>query len=385
MRKYLVLLLVVAVAVLGIYAEKANAADGLTPYANINIWAAYTQRDKQTITTGQKKDTDFNLYETSPGSSAIGVVGTKNNVKVQGEYGVGSAAAFRPRLLMAEYTSGDFGLMFGRASSPYANANPNDIADGGVFGTSGTSFESWQEYVKVSAMGAYVAFMKPQTSVNHPGQTLANTYPATEKTDALFPKMAVGYMYKMDTMSLAVNGAFQQLVYDDAVNVVTPGNMDKKKINSYLLNATLKANVNILSLNVHGFYGQNTGNMGVFSANGAKDGNPGPGNMVRQKSTNDGYDNTKSYGGNLGLQVKFSPMVTFNAGLGYELDKNDQFDKDDSNISYFVNAKIALVENCFLIPELKQFRFGKSAGTKTVASTTEGNVTFLGIGFQATI
>jgi hypothetical protein len=406
MRKYLVLLLALAFVPVGAFVSKANAADGITPYANINFWGAYKYRSKEVFgAAGQKADTDFDFSLTPQGTTNLGVKGEKNGVFAQVELGiqkdsVGSGYTLKPRYAYMSYKlSNGLEFLAGQTIAPYANGNFNDICEADVMGTSGTSWDSWQQQVRASYMGAYFQINRPQTNSSYAASSntaptataLGGSYPdSSTHTDVMIPKLAAGYTFKSDIFSIGANGVFQQLKNDLAVNSATPGAMNNKTITSYLVNATFKGTFDIFGVNLHAFYGQDIGNMGFLCATGnqaplARSGGPSDGNFAHVNATADGYANTKSYGGNIGLQVKLMPSLIFNAGIGYEADKNDTYTlvsgKKLETTGIFANAFIKIEENFSIIPEIKIYDLGKDP----ITGKKEGQIYNFGVGIQALI
>ncbi|MBP7902344.1 MAG: hypothetical protein KA015_05965 [Spirochaetes bacterium] len=190
MQKFLALLLTFLFASIGAYGSKLYAEDGITPYANINFWGAYKNKSKETFgSNGQKSDTDFDFCMTPQGTTNLGVKGEKNGVFAQVEIGMqkdatGSGYTFKPRHAYLSYKlSNGLEFLAGQTVSPYANGNTNDICEADVMATSGASWDSWQQQVRVSFMGAYFQIMRAQTSSTYASssndaQNFAPTPPA---------------------------------------------------------------------------------------------------------------------------------------------------------------------------------------------------------------
>ncbi len=208
--------------------------------------------------------------------------------------------------------------------------------------------------------------------------------------DVVIPKLAAGYIFKTEIMSIGANAVFQKIKNDLAVDSTTPGSMDGKIITSYLFNSTFKGTFDVVSINIHGFFGQNIGNMGFLCATGnhgplARTGGPSDGNFAHVNDNADDYENTKSYGGNIGLQIKPIPLLVFNAGFGYEADKNDTYTLVSGEKlitkAVFANVFIKIQENFSIIPEVKVYDLGKDP----VTGSKEGRIYIVGVGFQALI
>ncbi len=395
MRKYLVILLVAALAIFGAYVPQANAADGITPYVNYQSWTGWDHRSKEIMGANGKADYDFTHNLVGTGATNMGLNAEKNNVKMKAELGPrgtqwDGANNIRIRHFYITYKIGEVEMLCGQTGSPYANPNPNDVANGDIMVTSGTSFDYWTQQLRFTAFGAYINIMRPVTYLivgsNYPGPAPAAAtygYPASNNNlDYVYPKLAAGYTFKTDMFSIAANGVFQQLKYDDKA---TGGasTMDGAKLTSYLVNFIFKGNFGPASVNVSGFYGQNIGNMGFFSCNGGTSGAPNYSNFARANATTDGYENTKSMGGNVGAGFKVG-IAKIDVGVGYESDKNDMYttakSKKDDSLTYFVACAFAVEQNFWIVPEVKQYDFRKN-----LAGNKEGKLTNIGFAVKAAL
>ncbi|MFH0974146.1 MAG: hypothetical protein V1874_00015 [Spirochaetota bacterium] len=425
--KALLVAAIFAICIMGFYAP-AQAADGVTPYATVHIWAGY-QKTTAPLNPGiGHQDTDFQLGQADTIATNFGIKGEKNGAKVVAEVGVASeylatpsdsgatyAGGFRfsPRHVYGEYTfAGTVNLLFGQTIAPYSGQNLNDAGNVQIMACDGASYDNWQQQIRLSAFGAYFQIMKPYTS-NALGFTTAENQPtgngssaanlsngvqsSNTNNDVLIPKVALGYIFKTDAFSVGVHGVVQKYSVKTPHSTAAGAPTDEYEILAYVGNATFKGNFGPLGVHLHGFYGQNTGDLGFYTHNGNPKGLPTAGNNRAQRSKNAAgtstYDveDTKVYGGNAGLSYALG-MVKFSGGVGYEKDENDMIGRTTSNtgegaddfLSYFVNAQISIEQNFSIIPSFKCINYREKI-TQTTSSKDEGKRYLYGVLFRASI
>jgi len=167
--------------------------------------------------------------------------------------------------------------------------------------------------------------------------------------DVTFPKIELRYDLKLDTMKFAVAAGYQ--TYED-VNSTTDYGVD---IDSYVLGVAGWFNFGPAYLNVGLHYAQNPGNYDLgdryrltYSA------------AYFNPAGTDVNDMT-GWGGLAVLGYKVSDMVTLEAGYGmldYSGDNGTTVggpDREDTNQSYYIQAKITLAPGVYMVPEIMVF------------------------------
>ena len=62
-------------------------------------------------------------------------------------------------------------------------------------------------------------------------------------------------------------------------------------------------------------------------------------------------EDTTSFEGFVQGSYTLSPMLKLNCGIGYAMDKNDSFKRDDTRLAAFVNAPVSLGKGFTVVPE----------------------------------
>jgi hypothetical protein len=384
MRKYLVLLLVVAVAMIGTFTAKANAEDGITPFAQINLFAGYIDRSKEQVGAPQNaKDRDFVLQTCSSGQSKFGVKAVKGNLTTYGDVsyisnnpgpaiGVGTEKVTMNEI-WAAYKMDAFEIKFGRYIAPYAGYNPwMDAIDGAAMAFEASSYDSYTQQIKFSYMGAYVDLMTPLYGTSSNGSVLASNFyaaapPPRNYTDSTFPKIAVGYV-SPTPVAIGAHFVYQSIKIDNPALAY-----NGKKVTSYSLNANVNGMVPGVPLRVHAnaFYSVNQGDMGFYSRS----------YTVATPSGTDLKD-TKGMGGNVGVAYTVDKLTPA-AGLGYESFKKDiSGAKKDTALFYFVSCAYQLDNGIKFVPELKVNDYQKDGSAVQVK---QGKTMWYGVEFVAVI
>jgi len=380
--KLFVLAAIVALLTIGLYMPQAKAADGITPYAAVNVWTGYDMRSKELANHSDgKKDTDLVMsLPKGPTPSGLGLRGTLGKLTLIAEIGItdtifkdkntpAPAGVFGETLgvnkMDAKYEFNEVAnIEFGRYFAPYSSAGINpfmDKANAGFMIFEGALFDTPITQVKFSYMGAYIDLIKPSSS----GVT-TTAAGATEKDayDFVLPKIAVGYVGPMP-FQYSAHAVYQKIKSESP---------NSYSITSYALAAGINAFMPWGIIHAFGFYSQNEGDMQVLdlAVMQAKSGNSA-------SVTGTSVKNTKGFGGNAGVSYKIGNL-TPGAGFGYSAFKNDDFANDQRQYTFFASLQYEVDKNVVFTPAIKYRNFGKSS---SVAGAKRGTETIFGILWSA--
>ena len=374
--KVLLLAAIFAISVMGFYSP-AQAADGITPYANIMTWAGWVQRDKD-ASGFAKSDTDYYQSNFANAGTNMGIKGEKNGVQVQIEFGVKDGyEAFRSRHAYASYKMGEIGILFGQTLAPWIALDGADLRSGDAMARAGSCYDGWNNQIRVSFFGAYVTILNPGgNSAGDTDKQSTGTIGPKANQDVVIPKIGAGYMFKMDAISVAVNGVFQQTKYDEQS---TPSNLDGKALNAWLVNFIFKGQFGPANLSAVAYYATNPGNMGFATYNSSS---------AVVAASGDKYENTTVMGGRVGAGFK-AGMAKFNVGVAYEKATNDYdtggagdygTEGKDDYLVYFANVQLFLQDNFYFAPTVKV-----EDAKKTTDGVKAGKTTYIGFACVASI
>ncbi len=271
----------------------------------------------------------------------------------------GEGNATYSRLLYGTWDFGGGTLLVGQDWTPYTfwsdqiapkydlggDHMPYD-AENGFIGY-GCLWDSRQPQVKLKLKnGFYAALIEPATRSEQNWEDyiwdkFAVAVPDVD-VDTTMPKICVGYEFK--TEGLMLNPG---VVYN-TYNVESDTADFDETINSWLIYVNGKAGLAMADLQWSVHYGQNPTDVGLWN---------------REDAASAGLDadgdveNSTSYGGYLQVAFNVDP-ATITLGYGYVQSKNDEHplgDDTDAQQSYFVNCKLPIADNFFVVPELSYY------------------------------
>jgi hypothetical protein len=408
-------ILVLRVAALVLTALPVLAEDGIIPYAHLNLWTGWSHRTEElgegmilVDEVGKPKHEKL-TYQSDAASTAsthMGLTGEKSGVRMKAELGVYPYTQKGVPVVTVRYfyAATDFGpleLRGGYDLSPYAAINRNEVCDGEIFADA-AMFESFQPQIRLTAHGAYFQIMRAVVNNSDlyldSGLVGIGVLTTTANTRSVIPKMALGYIHKLENLSIGAHGVYQTYTIDDPTS-----SLDGEAITAYMASVAMTGEFGPFSVNLSGFYGQNPGELGIFSHNN-RNGNYVPYNAAAnnkaktdlafhlQNTTGSGISASGGY--HLG-------MAQINAGFAYDRAQNKVFktplfptDVDDAYI-LFANCSFALRENLKLTPSVKVINYLKTPGNAfqvfdaasqpVLATTNEGVMTRFGFAFQASL
>jgi hypothetical protein len=414
MRKVLSIPLLALTALL-VPATPSDAEDGIAPYANLNLWTAWSYRTAELgeglilLDEVGKSIHDKLTYQsdvTASASSFIGITGEKNDVAMKAEIGVYPSTPKTPpaltiRYLYAASHFGPFELRAGYDMSPYEAVNRNDVCDGEIFADA-AMFDSFQPQIRLSVAGAYVQIMRSVVNNSElyldSGLVGIGVSTTTGNTRSFLPKTALGYVYTASHFRIGAHGLFQTYSIDDHKSP-----LDGVGITSAVGSVDLQGELGPFSFLISGFMGQNPGELGIFTHNN-KNGNysafNAAANNKAKTDTSFRLRNTIGSGFSASAGYKMG-LAQFNAGIAYDRDQNEVFrsklfptDIDDS-YAFFANCSFSLRPNLKVTPTVKVVNYLETPGNAfqafddgskpIIPNTKEGVNTRFGFAFQASI
>lgn len=404
-----------ALAALLAAAASSRADDFITPYANLNLWTAWSYKtaelgeglvlvDQVGKTIHSKLSYQSDVAATA--STSLGIMGEKNGLEMKAEIGVypstqKNSPALTIRYMYAATHFGPVELRGGYDLSPYEAINRDDVCDGEIFADA-AMFDSFQPQIRLSAFGAYVQIMRSVINNSElyldSGLVGIGVLTTTGNTRSLLPKTALGYVRKTSNLAYGAHGVFQTYSIDDPRS-----SLDGKAITAAVGAVDVQGEFGSFSFLASGFMGRNPGELGIFSHNN-KNGSYLPYNAAaNNKAKTDTLfrlQNTMGTGFSLSAGYKLG-ITQLNAGFAYDRDRNKVFKSslfpteiDDSYV-VFANCAVFLRPNLKLTPSLKVINYLETPGNAfqafdassnpIIESADEGVFTRFGFAFQASI
>jgi hypothetical protein len=396
-------------------AAPAQGEDGITPYANLNLWTSWSYRTAELgeglillDEVGKTAHTKL-TYQSDVAASAssnIGIMGEKNGVAMKAEVGVypytpKGPPALTIRFFHASTRFGAFELLGGYDMAPYQAVDRNDVCDGEIFADAAV-FDAFQPQIRLSAYGAYVQIMRSVVNNSElyldSGLAGIGVLTTTGNTRIFLPKTALGYVHTLPNLRIGAHGIFQTYRIDSPNSP-----LDGAAITATVVSADVKGEFGPFFMNVSGFVGQNPGELGIFTNNN-KNGNylpfnPAANNKVKT-DTAFRLQNTLGAGFSASGGYK-AEHFQLNAGFAYDRDENEVFrtklfpTKVDDSYAFFASCNLFLRPNLKVTPAVKVINYLKTPGNAFQAfddgskpitpNTKEGVIARFGFAFQASI
>ncbi len=338
--KKLVTFFLVAVFLLAMYVPVSAAQ-----------WDMYGSARVTTFWTDMDEADTMNLNHNLQSNARIGANVKNGAIGGRFEYGTG----VNTRLLYGTVDLGAGQLLVGQAYGPFGIGS---FISNQVYG-SDTDLLYFLPYtgrvpmVQYSVEGLKIALVKPVTAAYPKAYELDDTFDALypelaadlqkqlrTTTDGnpeiLLPQLQLSYDMKMDAVALNFAGAFQS--YDLA-------NGDGDTLTAWAVGTNVRLTMmDPMYINFGGFFGQNAGNFGQWTAARADITDP---NNIEDADT---------YGAALVLGTKLDTLG-LEAGVGF---RNDEIgDVDTDLMAYYLQATIPLSQDgkAFIVPEVGMFDY----------------------------
>lgn len=327
----------------------ASAFANLNFYAHVRTGWWYEMLDEDYTGSEARTNFDYSLY----GCSRFGATYTEDNFKFNTEFSA-SSSNVGLRHLYGEYNFGSFKMLVGQTWTGLVEFSNQTIdGDNGFIGT-GLFYDGRLPQLTFKFSNAYVSFMKPQKS------DPLNI--GTGGVDALLPKINLGYRYNNNGIYLHPSFGINISNYNEDF----AGEGNDQSVTAMVVSLTAKYTQDMFDVAGQFNYGQNAGDYGIAGC-GWKAGFDGE--DVVNVITTAGY-------GQIGYKV--SEKAKLSAGFGFISQEYDVDDSEaDTKSSLFVQAKVTLAKNVWMVPEIGMIDHGDD-----IYGNAEGVRTYFGTKFE---
>ncbi|HHI88282.1 MAG TPA: hypothetical protein ENK03_05090 [Candidatus Cloacimonetes bacterium] len=255
------------------------------------------------------------------------------------------------RLLYGKITKGNKSILIGQDYSGFKPYGDQVYADDLNFINYGLFYDGRQPMVKFSCKNKFNAMFIIPKEVDVTG---------LGGLKSLSPKINVVYECSGDNYYFSTSAGVNINKYNKNFNT---DQLDKM-ILSWAVSLTGKYNLGMINLLAQYCYGVNVGNYGMLTIT--------PSSIVYD-STNKTFENTKTFGGLLVVGCKL-----FTAGVSYIEICNSLWSDKDTAMSAFIQKKMNICKNVFLVPEV-----GMIDNMKDMTGSQEGKKIYGGMKIQA--
>lgn len=257
------------------------------------------------------------------------------------------------RLLYGKITKGDKSIIIGQDYSGFKPYGEQVYGDDLNFINYGLFYDGRQPMVKFSCKNKFNAMFIIPKVVDVTG---------LGGLKFLSPKVNLSYEYSGKKMYFATSVGVNINKYNKNFNT---DQLDKM-ILSYAVTLTGKYDLGMVNLLAQYGYGVNVGNYGICTIT--------PSSVVYD-STNASFEDTKTFGGLVVIGCKL-----FTAGVSYIETCNSLWTDKDTAMSAFIQKKVNICKNVFLVPEV-----GLINNMKDNTGAKEGKKIYAGMKIQADI
>ncbi|MBP7901911.1 MAG: porin [Spirochaetes bacterium] len=361
-------------AISSIISAQSSTEDGVKPYGQVRAYAGYVNQSKDLTET--KSDTDYYSKLTT---ARIGLKGRYSNIDLLAELAVNSYGSSANSVITRKYyavwnATDKLKVKIGQDDAPYtfySSSITNDISYVGL----GSTSQPRDVQIQINYGGAYASILNPKEP------SKIGAIDDAKYWDVVSPKIAAGYEFKTDdgNIKFGAGVAFASFKIDSNDNAALDG-INGKRANGILGYAHTNLKFGEFTAQANFGYGINTGLLGI-AYSGSFVSTPtsavksaGLSSNPEIKTNGNGFEKTTIIEGYIELGYKFQSFE-IRSGAGYVQAKNKQWDKIDSQIGYFLQAKIPVVEGRFnIIPEvfyldLKKDKNGDKEGHELVAGS----------------
>lgn len=326
-------------------------------FADVNFYGAvrmgwwYQLSDKDFTGNVERTDIYYDLYT----DSRIGFDFTNEDYQAKVEMKI-TPTDVGLREAWLEYDFGSVKVLVGRAMSGFADYASQVYDVDRCLRGYGMMWDNYNTQIRFTMNDAYLILASPLK--NDPA------FLGSDKIDVLVPKINVGKKFNFGRIYFHPTLGINYCRYNDELAYINSIDTTDESVLSYVVSATLKYDLKIMSFKFQATYGQNIGDYGMIKP---KKGTQGVAQW--DYSTNEVIDSQVFSGY---LEAKY---YRFTLGLGYISENNDTLNDPDAAASAFLQYRYDLRKNFCLIPEigiLDHFEngFGLSEGTITYFGTT---------------
>jgi len=319
--------------------------------ARLGFWYENTDKDWNCYQYGVS-ESNLALNYAMQGNSRLGANFTTNGVTGKVELGI-SPSQVCLRLLYGKTTKGDLTILIGQDFIGFKIHGKQVYNDDLNFINYGLFYDGRQPMVKFSCKNRFHAMLitPKEVDVTNLGGL-----------KSLSPKINVAYECSGDNYYFSTSAGVNINKYNKNFNT---DQLDKM-ILSYAVSLTGKYDLGMVNFLAQYSYGVNVGNYGMLTIT--------PSSIVYD-STNKTFEDTKTLGGLLVVGCKL-----FNAGVSYIETCNSLWSDKDTAMSAFIQKKVNVCKNVFLVPEV-----GMINNMKDNTGAKEGQKIYAGMKIQADI
>jgi len=368
MKKFIVLFAVLAM----VFGMTASAVADMTPYGSIRF-RTYTQD-----TDKEFGGTSYDVRGTMWNMGLLSRLGFKfSSGDVGGLWEIDTGIGSLLSTPWADIDSNRWGDIRVRHAYGYWNFGagqlligqtgiPTDLSIGTVYWTGNVDM-GWGApglqtarpmQLRLTFGSLKVAFITPYT-------TTSGVWGSTDAVDVTLPKIELGYGFKMENMAFTFGAGYQTYEERDAPTDTT------QDVDAYLLAARFKGNFDAFYVGVVLSYAQNARQYGMEYTDNIN------GSAVWHTGT---MHDAETMTAGIALGYKVSDTVYLQGGyylMDSENDANGTTKYEDEAQAYFVNCKVKLADNVYVIPEITvtdrdDSTWGATTATKQGKQTTAG-------------
>ncbi|MCD6330127.1 MAG: hypothetical protein J7M10_07260 [Candidatus Cloacimonetes bacterium] len=317
--------------------------------ARLGFWYDYTDKNWNNYNSGVN-ESNLALNYAMQTNSRFGAKIAMNGISGRIELAI-TPSKVGLRLLYGKITKGDKSIIIGQDYSAFKPYGDQVYGDDLNFINYGLFYDGRQPMVKLTYKNRFCAmFIVPkQVDVT-----------ALGGLQSMLPKINLGYEYSGNKFYFATSAGVNVNKYNKNFN--TDGLDDM--LLSYAVTLTGKYDLGMLNILAQYSYGVNVGNYGICTIT--------PSSVV-YNSTDKTFENTKTFSGLLVLKCKL-----FTAGASYIETCNSLWSDKDTAMSAFIQKKVNICKNVFLVPEV-----GMIDNMKDMTGSQEGKKIYGGMKIQA--
>jgi len=319
--------------------------------ARLGFWYENTDKEWNCYQSGIS-ESNLALNYAMQSNSRFGANFTTNGVTGKVELGI-SPSQVCLRLLYGKITKGDKSITIGQDYSGFKVYGDQVYNSDQCFINYGLFYDGRQPMVKFTCKSRFNAMFITPKVVDVTG---------LGGLQSLIPKINLSYEYTGSKFYFATSAGVNVNKYNKNFN--TDG-LDKMLL-AYAVTLTGKYDLGMLNLLAQYSYGVNVGNYGICTIT--------PSSVVYD-SGNKSFEDTKTFGGLVVVGCKL-----FTAGVSYIQTCNSLWTDKDTAMSAFIQKKVSICKNVFLVPEV-----GLIDNMKDNTGAQEGKKIYAGMKIQADI
>lgn len=344
MKKFLV----VCIALAMVFAFTAEAMADMSAYGSIRFRTYSVDTDKDYTASTTSAGAAFDTRNTTWGMGLLSRIGfdfKSGDVGGKWEFDTGNVGQvnassdsnrwgdFRVRHAYGYWNFGAGQLLIGQ-TWPLT-----DLAAGTIYYT-GSLDQAFGGlgYITARPMQMRLTFGSFKVAFISPNTVASGVYGGA--VDVTLPKIELAYNLKLENIAMDFAAGYQ--TYEERI-VATDQTED---VEAYLLAFRIKANFGAFFTNLVAGYAQNPLQYGLKYTDNLP---------MNPYWANGGMHDVEAMNASLALGYKISDTVTLQGGYMYLDGENDSIGTkkyEDTNKAYFVNCKVKLADNVFVIPEI---------------------------------